>query len=502
MNRMKVFIWMAAIFLFAAFASCSDDKSDGTDDSVEAKLLTFGFYAEDNSDVLSEDYIVASLSSATVQIAMPAFVNKSSLVARFTTNDGNIVLIDGVTQISGATCNDFNVPVDYIVSNGKQNVKYTITITKSSDMVWKELTKFADTEVYGGAVMKLNPVNNMPYLAFKHRKAEVVDNKMAVVKFEDGIWKPLGALSGFSDGEVGSSYLDMDFDTKGVPYAVFSDNSIVAATDAVKGAASMMKWNGTGWSYVGNKGLILAQSQNIHFAMLNETPMVIQKNNRAGAFERRELLVSTYNNGWTNGTVTSAGAQYTISDCNLASSGEDAYVIAVSSTNSMYSVHKYTNGQWKAILTESMEAGATHTYANGVKIAVSETGIVYTLTGDDAVTAGVYQGRLKKYDPSTSQWSTVGGNPLPLGFNLSSSTSIAIAVAPDGTPFVTYRDEGDQDYPKVIYLDNETKQWSTPIKLASVKSDDMNIVFSSTGVGYISFVDPENHVIVYKYAEK
>lgn len=109
---------------------------------------------------------------------------------------------------------------------------------------------------------------------------------------------------------------------------------------------------------------------------------------------------------------------------------------------------------------------------------------------------------MKKYDPETKVWSTVGGNPLPLGFNLSTSSSIAVAIAPDGTPFVAYRDQGDQDYPKVIYLDNETKQWSDPVKLADVASDDIDIVFSSTGVGYISFVDSDNHVAVYKYIEK
>ena len=88
---MKDLFWMAVIVLFAAFSSCSDDKNDGTDEGVEAKLLTFGFYAEDNSSILSDDYI-ATLSSTTAKVTMPAFIDKSALVARFTTNDGNIVL--------------------------------------------------------------------------------------------------------------------------------------------------------------------------------------------------------------------------------------------------------------------------------------------------------------------------------------------------------------------------------------------------------------------------
>ena len=170
---------MAVIVLFAAFSSCSDDKNDGTDEGVEAKLLTFGFYAEDNSSILSDDYI-ATLSSTTAKVTMPAFIDKSALVARFTTNDGNIVLVDGVTQVSGATANDFTAPVDYIVSNGKQNVKYTITVAKSSNMAWVRMPDFTATSVFSGSVLKINPVDQVPYLGFKLKEEE----KMALAGFQ------------------------------------------------------------------------------------------------------------------------------------------------------------------------------------------------------------------------------------------------------------------------------------------------------------------------------
>jgi hypothetical protein len=51
-------------------------------------------------------------------------------------------------------------------------------------------------------------------------------------------------------------------------------------------------------------------------------------------------------------------------------------------------------------------------------------------------------------------------------------------------------------------LDNETKQWSDPHKLADIASSNLNIAFSSTGVGYISFTDDNNHAIVFKYTDK
>ena len=76
---MKNLFWMAALVLFAAFSSCSDDKNDGTDEGIEAKLLTFGFYAEDNSSILSEDYI-ATLSSTAAKVTMLHLLTKVHLL--------------------------------------------------------------------------------------------------------------------------------------------------------------------------------------------------------------------------------------------------------------------------------------------------------------------------------------------------------------------------------------------------------------------------------------
>ena len=53
----------------------------------------------------------------------------------------------------------------------------------------------------------------------------------------------------------------------------------------------------------------------------------------------------------------------------------------------------------------------------------------------------------------------------------------------------------------VMFLDPDTKQWTTPTKLAEGASD-VNIDFSSTGEGYITYTDEENHIHVFKYAEK
>ena len=119
MKRVKDLFSWASILLLAVLSlgACSDGGDDDGKKEAEAPLMTaFGFYAEDNAGVLSKDY-VGTISGTSITVSMPSSINKTALVARFTTNEGNKVLVNGVTQVSQTTKNDFTNPVDYTVSN-------------------------------------------------------------------------------------------------------------------------------------------------------------------------------------------------------------------------------------------------------------------------------------------------------------------------------------------------------------------------------------------------
>ena len=89
----KNFMKTSLVALLAAmtFVAC-DDKDEEKDKPAEAaKMLTFGFYQEDNAGVLSKDYVAEVPTTAVggkidVAVSMPASVDKSALVARFTVN--------------------------------------------------------------------------------------------------------------------------------------------------------------------------------------------------------------------------------------------------------------------------------------------------------------------------------------------------------------------------------------------------------------------------------
>lgn len=501
MKRVKDLFSWASILLLAVLSlgACSDGGDDDGKKEAEAPLMTaFGFYAEDNAGVLSKDY-VGTISGNAVTVAMPASVNKTALVARFTTNEGNKVLVSGVTQVSKTTKNDFSSPVDYTVSNsdGTKNVLYTVTVSKATNVSWSEAAVYSASEVYAGAVLKVNPTNNVPMIAFKERAD--ANAKMTVVQLSGSSLATMGSAS-FSSKVDGSNYA-FDISPEGTPYVAYSDS----ASTLLAGALSVMRYDGSAWVNVGEKSVLKAQSKYIGLAALSGSRLVVnQQNNSAKAdFSRRVMVSSVYNgSAWTS-TAATTNQIYT---CVTAGDGTNAYTLyinrgKVDNVNYGMNVVKYDGSAWSTLRSNYVRSGATQTSIAGYGLTVAPDGTLYIWTGDDADKTGSYGVRLERYNASANTWTVVGGNILPLGFNLSTHTSVAVAVAPDGTPYVAYRNEKDNNYPYVMYLDPETNQWSTPVRLAEVAASDVNIAFAKDGTGYLSFTDGDNHIHLMRYAE-
>ena len=513
-----------ATLLFAAvftFAACSDSDDDTPAPAEEAQMLTFGFYQEDNAGVLSKDYVAtvpqltAGATRYDISIAMPSVIDKSALVARFTINDKNTIAVGTTAQVSQTTKNDFTAPVDYTVSNSDKtkNVVYTVTVTRAANMAWteqstldaKELTGNAEfTGVYSGAVLAVNPKDNLPYVAFGARG---VDNKLTVAKNAGGTWSLVGSAL-FSPAVNGSHY-DFDIAPDGTPYVAFGDQDATS----LKGALSVMKYDGSAWSFVGEQGFFKVQAQYPGMAAIESGLAVdLINNSNSGDIARRAMGVATYAGGaWTAGESSLLTSGQGVYMTKMGGNGKVATLIsinrgAVDGVNYGHNIFKYENGQWTSLATNFLEAGATQTsIAQGsFGTTVALDGTVYAWTGDDAPnTTKVYQVRLKKYDAAGNTWSTVGGNTLPIGHDsgFESHLSLDVAIAPDGTPFVVYNNYKDQKKLYVMYLDPDTRQWSSAIQLAEGASD-VNIKFAATGEGYITYTDDDNKIHILKYAEQ
>ncbi len=508
MLRMK-YLWMSVIIgpMVALLAtSCSESSNFSSPDIDAPKMLTFGFYVEDNADVLSKDYAVdltavqtSGSSTVSIHVPMPATVDKSSLVARFTMSDGTTAKVNGVEQVSRQTANDFTVPVDYILTKDNVNVRCAVDIVKATNLKWREMPVFDALTVYGDPVMKVNPKDNLPYVAFKIRTDN--DYRSSVIKYENGAWVHVGD-AGFGS-KISSSYFDFSIAPDGTPYIAYSNSEIKATTTTLAGAMTVMKYDGSAWNYVGNEnGILKAQSNYIGLAALENELVAAQQNNSAKAdYPRRSMVLSTYKDGqWTSANHASVTNEiFTLS---MANNNTSAYVLSinrgsVSGVNYGYNVLKYENGEWTPMLVNAIEPDATANSPYICGCAVSADNVPYIWFGDNA--GGSYNIRVKTYNAETNQWKTLTGNVLPLGFAFDSHTEVAIAIGADGMPYLVYNNKTDQNYPYFMYLDAETGQWTTPVRVAEVAASGLNIAFSHTGVCYVTFADGDNHIRTYSY---
>jgi len=501
---LKKFVMVfVALFAFTASAFAED-----------ARLLSFGFYMEDNAG-LTSDYVaeipafVAGTTSYEISIAIPANVDKSQLVARFTVNNGNTVSVDGTAQTSQVTKNDFEDPVDYTVSNSNksQNIRYTINVVELSTKGWTEVATLdatalsgdeAFTGVFSGAVMVVNPKNNVPYVAYGARG---VDNKMSVAKYEGGAWQQVG--SALFSPVINGSHYDFDIASDGTPYVAFGDTEAAA----LKSSLSVMKFDGNAWSNVGDQGFFKVQSQYVGIAALeNGLAVGLQNNSASGAIPRRSMGIATWDgSAWTTGESSFLDPGQGMYTCKMGDNGKIATLISinrgvVNGVNYGHNIFKYENDAWESLATNFLEAGASQTSiaAGSFGTKVASDGTIYAWTGDNA--PGTYQIRLKKYNASTKAWEIVGGNTLPLGFegDYDSHLLVDVAIDPVGTLFVIFNDFDDQKKLYLITLDQKTNQWTTRQQLATDASD-INIDFAADGTGYITYTDSSNKIHMFKY---
>jgi len=100
---------------------------------------------------------------------------------------------------------------------------------------------------------------------------------------------------------------------------------------------------------------------------------------------------------------------------------------------------------------------------------------------------------VKKYDGNS--WIDVG----TAGFSSGVANSINFSIDPDGNPFVVYQDES-LDF-KAISKKYVGSAWIDLSSSVSVGyADNLDIIISSSGIPYVSYIDDSGNIIVRKYA--
>ena len=230
-------------------AACTDSNNYVYNDVNAPAMLSFGFYKADNPGVLGSDYVVeltadqtGGAATQTVSVALPPTVEKDNLVARFTTSEGTTVKVGGAEQVSQTTANDFSQPIDYILTRGSVSRRCEVTVTKAS-LRWVETAQVAGITTYGNPVLKINPVDQKPYIGFKTRagNSATAANHSTVLTLGDDASGQLGVRVKYYDKTqdawltLGGNVLPLGFtpdrhtevalDTapNGTPYVVYTN---------------------------------------------------------------------------------------------------------------------------------------------------------------------------------------------------------------------------------------------------------------------------------------
>lgn len=485
------FLCAAAFAALTALASCKKENEDPVI-VPDPELTSFKFELANNPEAISSD-IEGVISGDAVTVSMMKAADKTKLVATFTTNEGDVVKVGDVVQVSGETVNDFSNPVDYIVTNsdGSKSALYSVSITSVNGKL-EPLVTYSSLPV-SDAVLRVNPDNKAPYLAFKEKSVTGSESasadKLTVVNFLDGAWNLVGS-AGFSN-KVASSHFDFDVDSKGGLYVAYADN------EASPKSAKVMGYSGGSWSLVGSGAANNFMAQNLSLAAMSDNNLVLlQKcNAKSDPFKRNDLVVSLYNGSWNSNTVLDITLMAAVKTCKA---GNTAYAFVIRRGKPYpHDVLKYVDGTWTALRTNFVREGATQTGNYVYDITAIEDGTVYLLTVDDAQTTSEYRIIVEKYSPEAGSWSIVSGGYYP--FVSGDAHDVAkLAVAPDGTPYMLYYDYKNTTL-RLTWFDSDTKQWAEPVVVATEALSSPCIAFAASGVGYIAFTDANNAEKVFIY---
>lgn len=480
-----------AVCMLVAFASCTKKADVWKRTEVnEVKMLSFGFYKEDNSDVLVKDYVVTQINSSNILMLLPSNIDRNGLIARFTIGENDAIRVGGTMQKSGETANDFNVPVDYILTDGDNNSKYTVTIAKGADYIWKPVP-FTIVDSATTLSLKVNPSTSEPWIMYNQSRASSADQKAAMASYENNQWVNRGEIS---DGRIGS-YFDFTFKSDGVPYASFADyTASTAQLNTVK------KFDGgSSWSLVGNKGFTAVRISYNALSFNGDESQLLSFGTvdvAGGPVVRRALGVATFeNNAWIANTTITGRDNALYGYLPVAKRINNAIYVGVfnaSSPNSV-SLYKYSNNTWTILFDQWREGPSS--YAMNIRdfdIDVDAQGNVFAVFADNS--SGSYKYRVIKYNATTQTTAQLGSLINGASGNL---FSFDLALSPQGVPYLFHRNSSN--YPTIVTFDNDSQDWSTPLILESEVADELTMDFAPNGEAYLAYLK-NRKFIVQKYS--
>jgi hypothetical protein len=346
------------------------------------------------------------------------------------------------------------------------------------------------------------------YAALKNK------NKLSVQKLVNSKWELVGNAN-FSN--PGASNVSIDLASDGTPYVTYQDS-------ALNGTAVVQRFKNGEWATISQAGLSKGVANYLNTAIApdgtlyvtfcdagaNDRPIVKKYSNGSWISVAQSYLPATKatytkiavsktgipyltyddynlgllafvkifaNNQWTNVVSGSISVQ---SANNIVLKTTKAGVPYIAYDDSFYggkvSVKKYIAGNWQYVGTPTIsQTGISPTYLD---MALAPDGTPYVIYRDSSQTSCI----VKKYDGTS--WVGLGNNIAPYG-----GLSFKITIAPNGTPYVAYADGGTGNIVSVQKYSNGS--WTYVGKAASSARvpTEVNLAIDKNNILYIAYFD-------------
>lgn len=368
------------------------------------------------------------------------------------------------------------------------NRKYTVRVKRPIEWI-KQKNRHSEFKT-SASVIKVNPIDNVPYVMVIKDATADDDKKAALLKFEENVWFQVG--DDISDGRVAD--IDFTFDATGNPYVVYSDYK-----NTISRTATVKYFDGSSWITVGqNYNDVRVTYNSISFDSQEKLNVFSMNDIAGGVVGRRLLNISTYNGSLWTTNQTIPGRTFNSYNMRSVLKSRILYLAVYDYANNSgtISVYKYSEGTWSTLAQGMRHENATAVNNYDLSMAVDSKGNVYVM-GLETI-GGLFKLVMHKYTVTTGLWSILA-TPIDLPAN---TRYFSIGVSPSDIPCVIYRNnEGSSTF---LYIDNETQVWTSPFDFNSTLPDlrKADFDFASDGVGYAAYPDADKYITIWKYIEE
>ena len=314
-----------------------------------------------------------------------------------------------------------------------------------------------------------------PYLAYGYYSVGFSYETTIVKKFDGYNWDFVG---GFGFTTMAGAYISLVFNPSGEPWITFSER-----TNDFFYEASVMKFNGNQWEYIGSPGFSdsCASFTNIAFNASGQPYVAyVDWGNSIQATVKK-----FDGNNWVNvGQQGFSAGEIDYMSLALNSNGEPYVAFEDYSNSARISVMKYDGTAWNYVGNPGFSTASVHY----TKIAFGPTNQPYVAFQDFG-----HEGKATVMTFNGTDWVYVG-QP---GFTTGDAEYISLALKSDGSPYISFSDPGAS----VMRYDGTNWEYVGSPGFSSSIVDNPSLAFDQSQTPHIAYINYSNgHAIsVMKY---